>query len=65
MKEWLIRIGCVLLGVVLTLGTTHLVDLLRDFNQDTVIEAQEEEEKEDIQVEDTKEEGGDRKKSFI
>ena len=56
MKEWLIRIGCVLLGVVLTLGTTHLVDLLRDFNQDTVIEAQEQEEKEDIHVEDTKEE---------
>ena len=36
MKEWLIRIGCVLLGVVLTLGTMHLTDLIKSFNNDTV-----------------------------
>jgi lysophospholipase L1-like esterase len=36
MKEWLIRIGCVLLGVVLTLGTMHLTDLIKSFNNDKV-----------------------------
>ena len=30
MKEWLIRIGCVLLGVILTLGTMHLKTIITD-----------------------------------
>ena len=30
MKEWLIRIGCVLLGVILTLSTIHLKNLITD-----------------------------------
>ncbi len=30
MKEWLIRIGCVLLGVILTLGTIHLKTIITD-----------------------------------
>ncbi len=30
MKEWLIRIGCVLLGVILTLGTMHLKTIMTD-----------------------------------
>lgn len=36
MKEWLIRVGCVLLGVVLTLGTMHLTELIKGFNTNSV-----------------------------
>ena len=38
MKEWSIRIGCVLLGVALTLGTMHLKGMI---NKSDVSTAQE------------------------
>lgn len=46
MKEWLIRVGCVLLGVVLTLGTMHLTELIKGFN--TVNESIEADNKESV-----------------
>lgn len=36
MKEWLIRIGCVLLGVILTVGTIHLKELIGNVDFSTI-----------------------------
>ena len=50
MKEWAIRIGCIFLGVILTLGTIHLKGLIIGTDT-TTIEETETEEKHESEIE--------------
>ena len=60
MKEWAIRIGCIFLGVILTLGTIHLKRLIIGTDKKTAdeirVEARHEDEKEKSEAEPESEE---------